>query len=176
MRTRASSPDTYTVSTPITRTTSATLNHATKRANNNNNLQTATKKHSRHDTCTTHHACNNRWTSSKLSRLAEPVTLSSVTKEQTQATTTKNTILLVECRTFLEMVFSVKSLNLSFRKWVGLRMPNKWSHPGDSWKNKFIFVPKIHQVLSILSCGALSAPPWEMSILRNTTCLCAKVP
>ncbi len=73
--------------------------------------------------------------------------------------------------------FSVKSVNLSFWKWVGLRVPNETSHPGDSWKNKFIFVtPKIHRVLSILSCGALPARPWEMNILRNTTCLCAKVP
>jgi hypothetical protein len=71
--------------------------------------------------------------------------------------------------------FSVKSVNLDFWKWVGLRAPNKRSHPGDSWKNEFIFVtPKIHQVPSILSCVALPAPPWEMNILRNTTCLRAK--
>jgi hypothetical protein len=44
MRTRASSPDAYMVSTPITYTTSAMLICATKRANNNNNLQTATKQ------------------------------------------------------------------------------------------------------------------------------------
>ncbi len=42
--------------------------------------------------------------------------------------------ILVECQTFLEMVFSVKSNNFSFRKWVGLRVPNERSHPGDSWK------------------------------------------
>jgi hypothetical protein len=57
------------------------------------------------------------------------------------------------------------------------RVPNKRSHPGNSWKNKFIFVTlKIHQVLSILSCGALAAPPWGLDILRNTMCLHAKVP
>ncbi len=54
-------------------------------------VQTTTKKHSRHDTCTTHHARNNCWTSSKLSCLAEPVTLLPATKEQAQAKTTKNT-------------------------------------------------------------------------------------
>jgi hypothetical protein len=40
-RTRASSPDAYTASTPITRTMSVMLICATKRANNNN-LQAAT--------------------------------------------------------------------------------------------------------------------------------------
>jgi hypothetical protein len=40
-----------------------------------------------------HHAGNNHWTNSKSSCLGEPVTLSPVTKEQVQATTTKNTIL-----------------------------------------------------------------------------------
>jgi hypothetical protein len=45
---------------------------------------------------------------------------------------------------FRNCFFSVKSVNLSFRKWVGLRVPNERSHPGDSRKNKFIFVsPKI---------------------------------
>jgi hypothetical protein len=39
-----------------------------------------------------HHMHNDLWTSSKLSRLAEPVTPSPVTKEQAQATTTKNII------------------------------------------------------------------------------------
>jgi hypothetical protein len=63
--------------------------------NNNNKRKQQTKKHSRHDTYTTCHARNDCWTSSKLSCLAEPVTPSSVTKEQAQATTTKNTILLV---------------------------------------------------------------------------------
>jgi hypothetical protein len=53
------------------------------------------KIHSRDDTCTMHHVRDNYWTSSKSSRLAEPVTPSSVTKEKVQATTTKNTILLV---------------------------------------------------------------------------------
>ena len=43
-RTRASSPDAYTASTPITRTTSAALICAIKHTNNNNNLQAATKK------------------------------------------------------------------------------------------------------------------------------------
>jgi hypothetical protein len=51
--------------------------------------QTTTKKHSSNDMCTTHHTLDNRWTSSKLSRLAEPVTSSPVTKEQAQATTTR---------------------------------------------------------------------------------------
>jgi hypothetical protein len=75
------------------------------------------------------------------------------------------------------MFFSVESVNLSFWKWVGPRVPNELSHSGDSWKNKFIFVtPKNHRVLSILSCGALPAPPWELDILRNTTCLHAEVP
>jgi hypothetical protein len=40
------------------------------------------------------HARNNRWTSSKSSCLAEPVTPSSMTKEQAQVTSTKDTILL----------------------------------------------------------------------------------
>ncbi len=44
LRPRASSPDAYTVSTPITCTTSAMLICATKHTNNNNNLQTATKQ------------------------------------------------------------------------------------------------------------------------------------
>ncbi len=44
MRTTASSPDAYTESIPITCTTSAALIRATKRANNNNNLQTETKQ------------------------------------------------------------------------------------------------------------------------------------
>jgi hypothetical protein len=43
-RTRASSPDAYTASMPITHTMSATLIRATKCTNNNNNLQTATKQ------------------------------------------------------------------------------------------------------------------------------------
>ncbi len=60
-----------------------------KQQSNNN------QKQSRHDTYTTHHACDNCWTSSESSCLAEPVTPSSMTKEQAQATTTKNTILLV---------------------------------------------------------------------------------
>jgi hypothetical protein len=83
-RTRASSPDAYTASMPITRTTSAMLICATKHANNNN-LQAATttqKNHSRSDTCTTRHARNDCWTSSKLSCLAEPGTPSPLTKEQ----------------------------------------------------------------------------------------------
>jgi hypothetical protein len=86
-RTRASSPDAYTTSMPITHTMSATLVHATKCTNNNNNLQTVTKqkKHSHHDTCTTSNARNDHWTSSEASCLAEPVTPSSVTKEQAQA-------------------------------------------------------------------------------------------
>jgi hypothetical protein len=97
MRTRASSPDAYTVSMPITRMTSAMLICANERANNNKTCkqQPNKQKHSRHDMCTMRHARNNSWTSSKSSRLAEPVTPSSVTKKQAQATTTKNTILLV---------------------------------------------------------------------------------
>jgi hypothetical protein len=62
-------------------------------ANNYNNSQTATKqqqKQSRRDTYATRHARDNCWTSSKSSRLAEPVTPSSMTKEQARATTTKN--------------------------------------------------------------------------------------
>ncbi len=83
----------------------------------------------------------------------------------------------LEESTFLEMDFFVKSVKLSFWKWVGLRVPNERSHPGNSWKNKFIFViPKIHRVLLILSCGALQAPPCGLDILRNTTCLCDKAP
>ena len=44
VRIRASSPDAYMVSMPITPTMCAMLIHATKHANNNNNLQTATKQ------------------------------------------------------------------------------------------------------------------------------------
>jgi hypothetical protein len=47
-RTRASSPDAYTASMPITCTTSAMLIRTTKHANNNNNLQTATKQTKKH--------------------------------------------------------------------------------------------------------------------------------
>jgi hypothetical protein len=67
-------------------------------ANNSNNLQPGTKQQknqNRRDMYVMHHERNNRWTSSKLSCLAEPVTPSSVTKEQPQATTTNKTILLV---------------------------------------------------------------------------------
>jgi hypothetical protein len=60
---------------------------------------------------------------------------------------------------------------------VWMRVPNKRSCPGDSWKNEFIFVTlKIHRVLLILSCGVLAAPPWGLDILKNTTWLRAKVP
>jgi hypothetical protein len=64
-------------------------------ANNNNNKSKQQKKQSHCDTYAMRHTRVNCWTSSKLSCLAEPVTLSSVTKEQTQAMTTKNYILLV---------------------------------------------------------------------------------
>jgi hypothetical protein len=60
-----------------------------------NSNQTTTKKLSHCDTYATRHTRNYRWTSSKLSCLAEPVTPSTMTKEQAQATTTKNTISLV---------------------------------------------------------------------------------
>ncbi len=92
-RTRASSSATYTASTPITCTTYEC------RTNLQPSTQTTTtsanQKYSRHDTCTTRHARKDFWTSNELSCLAEPVTPSSVTKEQVQAMTTKNTILLV---------------------------------------------------------------------------------
>jgi hypothetical protein len=83
-RTRTSSPDAYMVSTPITPTMSAALICTTKRTNNSNlQAATTTTKHSRGDTCTTqHHAGDDCWTSSKLSRLAEPGTPSPVRKEQ----------------------------------------------------------------------------------------------
>jgi hypothetical protein len=82
-RTRASSPDAYTASKPITSMTSAALIHATKRTNNNNShAATKQQKHSRGDMCTTCHMRNNRWTSSESSCLAEPGTPSPVTKEQ----------------------------------------------------------------------------------------------
>jgi hypothetical protein len=55
--------------------------------------QITTKKHSRDDTCTMQHGHDDCWKSSKSSCLAELVTPSSVTKEQAQATTTKNTML-----------------------------------------------------------------------------------
>ncbi len=47
------------------------------------------KKQSHRDTYPTRQACNNRWTSSELSCLAELVIPSSMTKEHAQATTTK---------------------------------------------------------------------------------------
>ncbi len=74
-RTRASSPDAYMLSMPITHTTSAVLTCATKRANNNNSqAATTTKKHSRGGTCTTRHTRDDCWTNSKSSCLAEPGT------------------------------------------------------------------------------------------------------
>jgi hypothetical protein len=51
-------------------------------------------KKKRCDTYATHHARDDRWTSSKLSHLVEPVTSSPVMKEQEQVKTTKNTILV----------------------------------------------------------------------------------
>jgi hypothetical protein len=81
-------------STPITRMTIAALIRATKHANYNNKCKQQQQQRSRDDTCTTRHARNNHWTSSNASCLAEPVTPSSVTKEQARATTTKNTIFL----------------------------------------------------------------------------------
>ncbi len=82
-RTRASSPDAYMASTPITRMTSAALIWTTKHANNNNKRKQQIKweKQSRHDTYAMHHRHNDSWTSSKLSCLAEPVIPSLVTKD-----------------------------------------------------------------------------------------------
>ncbi len=88
-RTRASSPDAYTASITISCTTSATLICTTKHANYTIKHKQQQKTHSRRDMCTTHHARNNCWTISKLSCLAEQVTLSPVPKKQAQATTTK---------------------------------------------------------------------------------------
>jgi hypothetical protein len=70
---------------------SAWLTQTTTTTSASNN----SKKQSRRDTYATHHARDNCWTSSKWSHLAEPMTPSSMTKEQAQATTTTNTILLV---------------------------------------------------------------------------------
>jgi hypothetical protein len=51
-------------------------------ANSNNKRKQQQKKHRFNDTCTTRHACNNHWTSSKSSCLAEPVTPSLMTKDK----------------------------------------------------------------------------------------------
>jgi hypothetical protein len=72
-------------STPITCMMSATLIRATKHANYNNKHKQQQQKHSRDNTCTMRHAHNNCWTSNESSCLAEPVTMSSVTKKQAQA-------------------------------------------------------------------------------------------
>jgi hypothetical protein len=50
------------------------------------------RKKTRRDMYITRHKHDNCWTSRKSSHLAEPVTLSLVTTEQAQATTTTNTI------------------------------------------------------------------------------------
>jgi hypothetical protein len=83
-RTKASSPDAYTASTPITCMMSAVLIRTTKRVNNNNKCKHKKngKRQSHCDTYPMRHMHNNRWTSSKSSRLAEPVTPSLVTKDK----------------------------------------------------------------------------------------------
>jgi hypothetical protein len=63
--------------------------------NNNNKHKQQQKKQSHRDTYATRRARDNCWTSSKLSRLADPVTPSSVMKEQMQSMIAKNTILVV---------------------------------------------------------------------------------
>jgi hypothetical protein len=91
-RTRASSPGAYTASMPITCTTSATLIRTTKCANNNNKHKQQIKweKQSRCNMYATRHVCNNHWTSSKSSRLAEPMTPSLVTKDKRKQRQQKN--------------------------------------------------------------------------------------
>jgi hypothetical protein len=53
------------------------------------------KKWSRRDKYATHYARDDCWTSHKSSHVAEPVTPLLVTTDQVQATTTKNTILVI---------------------------------------------------------------------------------
>jgi hypothetical protein len=84
-RARASSPDAYMASTSITCLTSIALIRAIKSVNYNNKHKQQQYKHSRNDMCTTCHECNNHWTSSEASHLAEPVTLSLSSDKRTSA-------------------------------------------------------------------------------------------